>query len=231
LEERAPVEPILELESPVFASSPEPPVRFFAEPVVPRFLFINERETELLQIQNSRLSYNWRKRGDDYDYPRYAAIRERFERCFAKFQEFVSREKLGEIRPDQAELLYANHVEYPPGPEAHSHLGALVRPWSSSYRGLAGCALEDATIRARHVLRSETGAFLGRLHLFVQPAYLVADRTPIYKIELVGRGRPWGEGINGAFSLLDLAHTKLREGFSELIEDDVQRTWMGAFHD
>jgi uncharacterized protein (TIGR04255 family) len=223
VEHHPPIEQVLELER---AVSAEPKIRLSTEPALPRFFFINERGTELVQVQTDRLSYNWRSRAGEYDYPRYPAVRASFEGAMLKLREFVEREKLGEIAPNQCEFLYANSILYSATELPHRNLGKLIEPWATDYQSLAGADLEDVSIHARHVLRGEDGRFIGRMHVTVQPGYLVADRTPTYKVQFTARGLPLDPSISGAFEFLDLAHSRLRTAFSELISQDVQQRWM-----
>lgn len=223
LEQHHPIDQILELERSPF---PQPAFRLSTDPPPPRYFFVTERGTELVQVQCDRLSFNWRRTGDTYSYPHYPALREKFEQCVAALAGFVEREKLGAVVPNQCEILYANHVSYVQSELPHRHVGTLIKPWPSNYALLGGADFEDLRIHARHVLRNEGGAFIGRIHVNLEPAYLVANATPIYKIQLTGRGRPFSDTIQGAFQFLDFAHEKLRAAFSELIEDDVQREWM-----
>jgi hypothetical protein len=47
---------------------------------MPRFWFVNEVGTELLQFQLDRFVHNWRKTGEGIEYPRYERIRKKAPR-------------------------------------------------------------------------------------------------------------------------------------------------------
>jgi uncharacterized protein (TIGR04255 family) len=229
VEQHHPVEPNIELEPPA-AGTPPFQVKVSTDVIVPRLMFINERGTELIQIQRDRFSFNWKRHQQgEYDYRRYANVRESFAERFATLQSFVEREKLGEVIPSQCQLTYVNHVVYAHVDGAHGHLGALIKPWSSQYTSLAGAELEDARLHIRHVLRDQEGSFLGRLHVNIDPALLPDDKAPIYRVQFMARGHPMGDGISGALAFLDTAHHRLLAAFGEFMSDEVQTQWRAAF--
>jgi uncharacterized protein (TIGR04255 family) len=61
----------------------------------------------MIQIQNGRLHFNWLGQGCTA-YPRYEAVRKDFDETLAQFKEFLAREGLGELRPNQWEVTYVN---------------------------------------------------------------------------------------------------------------------------
>ena len=137
----------------------------------------------------------------------------------------MGENKLGELSPIQAEITYVNHVFFKDPSQAHSRIGQVIRPWADY--DLGGAELEDVAIRVRHRILSDDGKFLGRVHARVEPSFLVTDGTPVYKIELTGRGRPLEQPtVEGALGFIDLAHQRLRIAFKNLIRAEVQARWM-----
>jgi uncharacterized protein (TIGR04255 family) len=226
VEEHVPIESVLEVESPALQQGPIFSLR--ERPAAPRFFFVNADGSELVQLQTSRISYNWRRRGTAYNYLRYESLKSKLSNAMTQLQSFLDAEKLGPIKINLCEILYVNHVLYHPGPDAHRHIGRLVKALAPDYDSLAGAPLEDATVNLRHRLRAPDGRFLGRLLVGVAPAYLVADQTPLYKVQLTARGQPIGEGEEGAHTFFDLAHQTLRAAFSELFSETIQEDWMAA---
>lgn len=224
-EEHPPVDHVVELRRPALSQRP----RFIVEttPMPPRMFFVNEPGNQLIQLQRDRLSYNWRKRGNAYDYPHYQSTREAFSERFSQLAQFVSEEKLGEIAIDQCELTYVNHVVYRPDEarSAHRFVGELVQPWKASYGSLAGAELEDVSFVARHVLRDADGEFAGRLIVSVEPRFRVSDKAPLYKVQLTARGKPPGTDLQAALAFLDDSHARLRSAFSELMSPELQDHW------
>jgi uncharacterized protein (TIGR04255 family) len=78
-----------------------------------RFWFISRDETDVFQLQRDRFTVNWRRRGN-LQYPRFDAVRQRFEQCHRCLRQFVE----GELRTELSKLLtmeltYVNTI----GPE------------------------------------------------------------------------------------------------------------------
>jgi uncharacterized protein (TIGR04255 family) len=69
----------------------------------------NADADRMIQVQNSRLHFNWLKR-PGISYPRYETVRREFESTLQDFLQFVNRAKLGELRPDQWEVTYVNQM-------------------------------------------------------------------------------------------------------------------------
>ena len=82
------------------------------KPLLPRVCFLNQSETELIQIQTDRFIHNWRKAGNvPAPYPRYEGVRAKFRDEVSRFQQFLSDEKLGQVVVNQCEGTYVNHIE------------------------------------------------------------------------------------------------------------------------
>lgn len=82
-------------------------------PELPRIWFIEENDTALVQVQQDRFLFNWKRTPDnDVEYPRYPKIVERFKLLFGQFEAFLKEYELGSISPIQLELTYINHITY-----------------------------------------------------------------------------------------------------------------------
>ena len=49
-------------------------IELLASPMQPRFFFVSEDRSELLQLQRDRMHYNWRRTQGKPDYPRYPVL-------------------------------------------------------------------------------------------------------------------------------------------------------------
>ncbi len=98
---------------------------------VPQCRFLNDRGTELIQIQQDRFVHNWRKVGQGDVYPRYEFVRRRFEEELGIFHRFLARENLGELIPNQCEVTYVNHIISGTGWERHGELGEILTVWKT----------------------------------------------------------------------------------------------------
>ena len=195
------------------------------EPPLPRVWFLNESETELIQIQADRLTHNWRKTGKiSTPYPRYERIRTSFRHELWEFQEFLTDEKLGKVAINQCEITYVNHIEPCEAWHEHGEIEGVLRAWTAQEHDFLP-ELEGGSIQQRFVIRSGSGGPLGRLHASLTPAWEAEGRSPILVLTLTARGSPLGQGIDGAFDFFDLGREWIVKGFSDLTTTDMHRVW------
>ena len=69
----------------------------------------NTSSDRMIQVQNGRLHFNWLG-ADGSRYERYPVIRTGFQETLQQFQRFLEQEGLGEVRPNQWEVTYLNHI-------------------------------------------------------------------------------------------------------------------------
>ena len=74
-----------------------------------RLWFLNDDQTELLQLQNDRFGRNWRKMPPvDKPYPRFETMIAQFERELHMLSAFCVSNRIGKVVPTQCELSYVN---------------------------------------------------------------------------------------------------------------------------
>jgi uncharacterized protein (TIGR04255 family) len=196
-------------------------------PPSPRLWFLTDRGDELIQVQKDRFIHNWRKRGDadDKEYPRYSHVREVFVRELIAFTEFLRREKLGQPVLNQSEVTYFNHLEAGKGWERHGQVHKALTTWSSELSEGFLPEPEDIRFAVRYVIPDVDGSPVGRLHVSLQPAYRLTNNEPVLVLELTARGRPLGDGIDGALRFLDLGHEWIVRGFTSLTTAAMHGIW------
>jgi uncharacterized protein (TIGR04255 family) len=217
-EEHGELAPIVEL-SP---DRPQPMVgiefeTFEAPPT--RFWFVDELGTELIQLQRDRFIKNWRKVGEGDRYPRYERVREGFDRDFAGFTRFVSRNQLGTIRVNQHEVSYINHIVAGLGWESHADVAEVFTVWQQPRSVFPGQA-QDLTFHARFPIVDHTGEFAGRLHVTLQSARRLSDGVPMFILELTARG----QGSENS-DFFDLGRKWIVNSFKELTTPKMHKIW------
>src|SRR5271165_4241376 len=171
-EERPALSPIVERFPP--ASPYGGRIQFEAE-MLPRIWMFNAAGTEMVQLQNDRFIKNWRKAGEKDSYPRYEpVIRPAFSRDFKEFQAFVAEEHLGEIKPNQCEVTYVNHIISGHGWDNLSEINRIFTFWNRPPSPFPGNA-EDLGMRIRFPITDGQEHPIGRLHVEVQPALRTTD--------------------------------------------------------
>jgi len=194
-------------------------------PPAPRLWFMTDTGDKLIQVQKDRFIHNWRKLGEDHEYPRYTHVREVFVTELNAFQDFLRREKIGEFVPNQCEVTYVNHLECGFGWERHGQVDKAIAVWSSHLSDDFLPEPENVKFAVRYVIQDDQGNAAGRLHVSLQPANRLTDRKAIIALELTARGRPLKEGIEGALQFLDLGHEWIVRGFTSITTTEMHEIW------
>lgn len=100
-----------------------------------RYWYLNESETELVQVQRNRFVYNWRKKSDADQYPSYDEMKARVEERLKAFMAFIVAEKLGEFVPDICEVTYISHILTGGVWKSHSEGAKVFTTLSASQTG------------------------------------------------------------------------------------------------
>jgi len=188
-------------------------------PPTPRFWFIDERGTELIQVQKDRFIKNWRKTGEGDKYPRYERVREGFDHDFSDFAQFASDNRLGSIRVKQCEVTYINHIVAGEGWETHADTDkvfTICRQPQSTYPGKA----QDLTFRARFPIFDHSGSFVGRLHVTLQPVMRLSDGKPMFVLDLTARGQ-----IGDGTDFFNLGREWIVRSFTALTTPSMHKIW------
>ena len=218
-EERGELPSVIERQSNMFPSSVGIQFEALEAPPAPRFWFQNFEGTELIQVQRDRFIKNWRKSGEGDKYPRYEAVKEGFERDFSKFGAFVLRHGLGEIRVNQCEVTYTNHILAEDVEKSHANISEVFTVWrqpESPYPGQA----QDVMFVARFPITDQEGSFVGRLHATVQTALRLADGKQMFVLDLTARGQ-----IGSGTDFFDLGRKWIVRSFKELTTPKMHRAW------
>jgi uncharacterized protein (TIGR04255 family) len=185
-----------------------------------RYWFLTEDGSELVQVQQDRLSVNWRDIGSGSSYPRYPAMRQTFVDRFDDLSAFLSQEALGTIRPTQVELNYVNAVSL----EASEggKLERVLSTWHAAPNHHLG-GPEQTRLEMSFQLK-ELGLGPSRLWVQIGPGQR-EPATPAILFTLTVRGTPTGEGLSEVLSFLDDAHGHLVRSFAELTTPEMHAIW------
>jgi len=192
--------------------------------IVPRIWLINHADDRLIQMQHNRFLYNWRKRKDDASYPRYATILPPFRTFFETFSRFVEREGLGEIKPQEFELTYVNHIPTGPAAEVASNVSRIVfdMDWLAEKHSF----LPEPRVLNWHVafkLPGDAGTLTAKLN----PAKRRGDNADILVLELTARGLYSQGPLSDMWKWFDLAHDWIVFGFKDMTTLEAQRDLWG----
>lgn len=168
----------------------------------------------MVQVQDTRFHYNWVKK--DGEYPSYDGLLPEFKEQWAHFQAFCGEEGLGEIKPNQWEITYVNHV--PAGSLWQPGQLASLLPWIQSpasdlvsFEAVAG------------TWQSSLGEDSGRLHVKLSRAKH-PEQGDLLVVDLTARG-PVGEDGPTLGNGLSLGHNAIVFSFAEMTSDKAHREW------
>ncbi|MBI4578337.1 MAG: TIGR04255 family protein [Planctomycetes bacterium] len=226
VEEHPPIEPLVERFG-ALPRSAEAGIRFqmVKGPPTLRCWFLNQAGTELIQVQRDRFIQNWRKTTGQEAYPHYPRLRETFASGVRILAGFVEREGLGEIKPNQCEVTYVNHLVAGKGWEGFGELGNVLTVFNARYSDGFLPRPEEARLALRYVIRNGSDAPIGRLHVVVEPGYLTSGDRAIYVMRLTARGRPLGEGLEGAMAFFDIGREWVVRGFTSITTTQMHHLW------
>jgi hypothetical protein len=106
-----------------------------------------------------------------------------------------------------------------------SQIERILAPWSGKYSDDFLRHPEQGHTNLRYLIPSQTGEPVGRLHVNLAPAVDMKTQTPIFVLTLTARGRPIGDGVEGALSFLDLGREWIVRGFASLTTPEMHRMW------
>ena len=186
-----------------------------------RCWFYNEPETQLIQIQNDRFIFNW-KRGPRNDaYPHYENMRPVISNEWDEFRGFVNQENLGELHVRQCEITYVNHLEKGIGWNNYGDLGEVFPSWKSRDRSSVIANPEVIDINMRYVMPG--GA--GRLYVRAQSAIRSSDLREVIQLTLTTRGRPVSPEPLRIFEWFDDSQEFTARSFLEITSEKMQELW------
>lgn len=227
IEEHAPLQRAVEGFGP-----PQPPpldvdFRISERPAANRIWLLNPDGSQLLQVQSDRLLRNWRRQGNEEQaYQHYGETRAVFMDEAQKLKQLLQEWRLGELRTDQCEISYVNHIKLHDGSDPHR---CLERIFTQGSRWLPAGFLPAPEFRAsqmRFVMHQQgMDAPVGRLHVTLQPAWSRGDNSPLLVFTLMARGAPLGDDLEGAFGFFDLGHDWIVKGFDELTTSEMHQEW------
>ena len=183
-----------------------------------RTQFAPDDETRLVQIQNSRLIYNWRKRTGDY--PRYSKLRSEFDSRFVEFSQFARDANLGELSLNQWEITYVNHI--PKGDLWHApeDWPKILPNLSIPVSRLPGVSLDSLDTEWSLNLHGN----LGRLHISLKHGRAGSPTGPeVLILQLTARG-PMANTAD-LNTGLNLAHEFIVRSFTEMTSETAHKFW------
>lgn len=209
-------------------ATPTGPQMMFAMGVgvvqLPRLWFVSEDGLRLVQVQEDRIAFNWRRLESGKPYPRYGPLREEFEAVLGDLSEVVPQLDPDTLLADFCELTYVNELVMPDASE---------RPQLPEVLAVA-CPLEeaeflaapvDAQWSARWPITDGSDEPRGDLTAAVQPAVRQRDQQPSYLMTMTAGLPGVVTGFAAMLAQLDLGHEWIVRGFADLTTKTMHDIW------
>lgn len=221
-QDAAPIEPQIEPPGSKVPQTVFPKLRIAAAQPAARLQMLSDDDHTMVQIQNGRLVYNWR-RHEDAEYPRWRMVEPRFQAELKRFEDFLDSQGLDQMEPNQWEVTYVNHLIR--GREWHDQ-----SDWPDLLPGLIGdgnrvssADFESHSCHSHFALPNDTG----RLHVVLTHGFTGFDNDAQESLflQLTARG-----GIDPSKNLdlaagLALGRTTIVRSFAELTGKKAHEMW------
>lgn len=188
----------------------------------PRIWFVHRDERTLIQVQNDRFLFNWRKVEREDEYPRFAYVIEEFRKHFERFNKFISEHNLGVLEVKTGELSYINHFLVGEGWNSLADIGSILPDMSWQHR--EGRYLPTPKLmswRALFKLPKDKGDLTAKVDL----GRRTTDDREILVLDLTARG-PVKGSAEAMWEWFQVAHDWIVQGFADLTDPKVQaETW------
>ncbi|MFL6799244.1 MAG: TIGR04255 family protein [Xanthobacteraceae bacterium] len=225
ISEQSTIEPVFETFGKVASDGLSVRLEQFLTPPLPRYWLEKNGEPDLLQVQQDRIIHNWRKRDGELIYPRYETLRDRFSKEVDRFSDFVKKEQIGEIRPNQCEVTYSNVILSVGGEHIHDRFEEISPLWRGELSEETDAEFEDARVQLRFKL-VEASKHVGRVHVVFQPAVLRSDPSKqAIRLDITARGRPREETVASAFQFFDFGRRAVVKMFAAVTQPSMHLIW------
>lgn len=195
----------------------------FAFTKLPRTWFIHSKGNDLIQIQQDRFLFNWRKLDASDAYPGNKYVADAFKKYLTQFKSFVDEQNIGLIKYKGCELSYINHIFSGQGWDALSDLNNVFPDlnWRKTERFLK----EPLGFSCSFVcpLNNDQGELLVK----IQQATITDDpmKTPLLVFELTARINNVLSSEQEMWDWFEMAHEWVIRGFMDLTSGDIQKNY------
>lgn len=191
----------------------------FSQRVNIRVQIQSQQNDRLIQIQNDRFHFNWKRTRNGDEYPRYDSLRMKFIEQWNSFLQFLNDHKIEPPILNQWEVTYLNHI--PQGTVWDS-----PQDWVF-FRSLNPLSPEEDLLH----LESFGGEWhfvipehRGRLHVKWSHTYS-SEKKQLIVLNLTARGAVASTGTESLMDGLDLGRQQIVDSFQRLMSSTANQYW------
>jgi uncharacterized protein (TIGR04255 family) len=184
-----------------------------------RVIYTAEDDSSLIQVQQNRFGFNWKRADDDSDYPKFEVNGKKFLEELAEFDGFCNSEGLVRLTPTFCEVVYVNHIH----PQANETIGQL---FNAVFSGIAVGTSESPLSEMETLAFNRTyelGEQMGRLYAEIALS-IDAATSPFLFFKLTSRMRHENGDVSDT---LGEAHDWLIKAFLSLTNENCRRQRWG----
>lgn len=200
-------------------------IQISAKPPLPRVWFEGISRHELIQLQDDRFIFNWRKLEDGL-YPRFEEVFNNFKKYWDLFVQYISESGLGNISITQYELTYINIINLKKTP-------LTVIDLANVFNGNALIGHKDCFLPSPSGFNWQTFYPFpdnqGSLNINAISGLSQENKSIVARLDMVARGTPQEkENIEaGLEEWFNMAHLWIVNGFVAITTENAQRELWG----
>jgi len=184
-----------------------------------RLMAENKTGDRLLQIQHSRMHYNWRKKNDEY--PHFEQVFDEFNAHFTTFKEFVVNAGLNPVVTNQWEVTYVDHIPsgelWQRAEEFHNVFPGLF-PHATKLDGLKA---ETSNVDRIYEIVPQKG----RLYVTTNLALITGEKDHSLLVNMTARGPIASDSAATLKEHMEIGHIATGQAFYGLSSDAAKRFW------
>ena len=198
------------------------PTLEFMESFLPRVWFHSEDRHKMIQVQNDRFLFNWRKSSDENPYPSFGIVKAEFDQHLAQFKHFLEEARFPALNANQYEVTYVNNIGPDNGYTEFGNDALFADHQRQNTNGRLLGPTESINLRWTYQLPKGWG----RLTAHAQTAFLSdKNNQKIIRFDVTARGWPGTGSTAEKEEWFIMAHEWITRGFAEMTTVGVQKSW------
>ena len=203
---------------------PGPQVQFTIGQLQPlrRIMLASDKENNLLQLQQDRLIFNWKRSPSDSGCPDYASAYADFDGLLNRFEQFLKTENIGDLTYIQYELQYVNLIGQESGLNVVDEASVFVDHTRDTSRKRFLPPPMGYTWSTSYPLPEDSG----RLHMMAQAVLVPPKMERHIRYDIVARGIPSSGKDTSRSHWFTTAHDWITNGFEDATSTKLhQSAW------
>lgn len=177
--------------------------------------FMNADGEHMLQLQDTRFVYNWKKSKGEGGYPSFDRLRPEFFEHLSSYQKFLTEADLPQVQPNQWEVVYVNYIP-------RGDLWDTAEDWLDIFPGfyVPADVRIDGFVGAWSTI---LGQQEGRLHIELKHSQIAENKDEIIRLQLTARGPTVDH--SDLSERFEAGHAAIVNTFTKMTSEAAQKYW------